>query len=92
MDTPMCTTRPAPFTRVQDFGGAPLATTQDFLGMGLDLDQGIHIIIPVRAITPADPLLVPAGQAPVLRLQRMLRRECSSERTRRGDSLAAAVY
>ena len=75
-------TRPVPSTQVQDSGGAPLATIQDSLGMGLDIDQGTPIITPILAIPPADRFLVPADQAPVLRLQRMHRHECSSERTR----------
>ena len=77
--------KPVPSTRILDSGGAPLATIQDSPGTGLDIDQAILIIIPVPAITPADPLLVLADQALVLRLQRMPRHECSNDRTRRGE-------
>jgi len=86
MGMPTSMTPPDPFTLTQDFGGAPSVTIQDSPGMGLDIDQGIPIIIPVQAITPADPLLVPAGQVRVLRLQRMRRHNFSSERTR-GDKV-----
>ncbi len=73
-------TRPAPSTLVPGSGGAPLATIRDSMGMGLDIDQVTPI--PILAIPPADRFLVPADQAPVLRLQQMHRHECSSERTR----------
>jgi len=81
MGTPTCMTGPALSTRVPDSGGAPLATIQDSPGMGLDIDQGIQDT-PILAITPVDPLLVLADQAPVLRLQRMHRHECSNDRIR----------
>jgi hypothetical protein len=84
MDTPTCMTRPAPSIQIQDFGGAPLGTIQDFRDMGrgdmgLDIDQGIPIIIPVQAFPPADRLLVLVDQVPVLRLQRMHRHSSSNE-------------
>lgn len=90
MGTPTCMIKPVPSTRVLDSGGAPLGTIQDFRDMGRedtgqDIDQAILIIIPVPAITPADPLLVLADQALVLHLQRMPRHECSNDRTRRGE-------
>ena len=77
-------TRPAPSTLVLGSGGAPLATIQDSPGMGLDIDQVTPIIIPILAFPPADRFLVPADQAPVLRLQRMPRHNFSNARTRRG--------
>jgi len=82
MDMPTSMTPPGPFTLTQDFGGAPLVTIQDSPGTGLGIDQGTPIIIPVQAITPADPPLVPAGQVLVLRPQRMRHRNSSSERIR----------
>jgi hypothetical protein len=56
------------------------------------LDRATPILIPIMVIPPADRLLVSMGQAPALRLQRMHRHECSSERTRRGESPSVAVY
>lgn len=83
MGTPTFMIRPARSMLAQDSGGAPSATIQDFPGMGLDIDQATPIItIPVPAFPPADPLLVPAGQAPVLHLPRMRRHECSKEGVR----------
>jgi len=82
MGMPTSMTPPDPSTLTQDFGGAPLATIQDSPGTGLGIDQGTPIIIPVQAITPADPPLAPAGQVLVLRLQRMHRHNSSSERIR----------
>jgi hypothetical protein len=78
----MCMIKPVPSTRVLDSGGAPLATIQGSLGMGLGIDQGTRIIIPVLAMPPADRFLTPAGQALVLRLLQMRRHECSSDKTR----------
>ena len=72
--------KPVLSTRVLDSGGAPLATIQGFLGMGLGIDPGTRIIIPVPAMPLADRFLTPAGQALVLRLLRMRRHECSSDR------------
>ena len=46
--------------------------------MGLDIAQGIRIIIRVLAMFLADRFLTPADQALVLRLQRMHRHECLS--------------
>jgi hypothetical protein len=85
MGTPMCITQPLRSMLVQDSGGVPSVTIQDFQDMGLDIDQATPIIIPIPAITPADPLLIPAGQAPVLRLRRMRRHECSKEGVRRSE-------
>jgi hypothetical protein len=76
---PTCMTGPIPSTQIQDSGEAPLAITQDSPGMGLDIDQGIPIIIPVPAFPPADRLLVLVDQVPVLRLQRMHRHSSSNE-------------
>jgi hypothetical protein len=78
----MCMTRLVPSTLALDFGGAPLATIQDSmdLGMGLDIDQVTPT--PILAIPPGDRFLVPVDQAPVLRLQRMPHHNFSSERTR----------
>ena len=72
-------TRPVPSIQIQDSGGAPLAITRDSPGMGLDIDQGIPITIPVPAFLPADRLLVLVDQVPVLRLQRMHRHSSSNE-------------
>jgi hypothetical protein len=85
MGTPMCTPRLVPSTLVLGSGGILLATIQDFPGMGLDIDQAILIIIPIPAITPADPLLVPAGQAPAPHHPRMRRHECSKEGVRQSE-------
>ena len=97
MGTPMCTTGLALSTRLPDSGGVPLGTIQDFRdmgreGMGLDIDQGTPIIIPVPAFRPADRLLVLVDQVPVLHLQRMHRHECSSGRTRSCEDSTTAVY
>ena len=97
MGTPMCTTGLALSTRLPDSGGVPLGIIQDFRdmgreGMGQDIAQGIPIIIPVPVIPLADRFLAPAGQALVLRLQRMHRHECSSGRTRSCEDSTAAVY
>ena len=81
----MCMIKPVLSTRVLDSGGVPLASIQDFRDMGLDIAQGIRIIIRVLAMFLADRFLTPADQALVLRLQRMPRHECSSDRTRRGE-------
>ena len=56
-----------------------MAITQDPPGMGLDIDQGTPIIIPVPAFRPADRLLVLVDQVPVLRLQQMHRHSSSNE-------------
>jgi hypothetical protein len=86
MGTPTFMIRPARSMLAQDSGGAPSATIQDFPGMGLDIDQATPIItILVPAFPPADPLLVPAGPAPVLHLLRMRRHECSKEGVRRSE-------
>ena len=87
MGTPTCMTKPVLSTRILDSGGAPLRTIQDFRDMGqedmgLDIAQGIPIIIPVPDIPQADRFLTPAGQALVLPLRRMPRHECSDDRTR----------
>jgi len=82
MGTPTFMIRPARSMLVQDSGGAPSATIQDFPGMGPDIDQATPITIPVPTFPPADPLLVPAGPAPVLHLLRMRRHECSKEDVR----------
>lgn len=62
-------TRPAPSTQVPNSGGSHLATIQDSLGMGLDIDQ----VTPILTFSSADRLLVAVDQTPVLRLQRMHR-------------------
>lgn len=90
MGTPTCTTGLALSTRLPDSGGVPLDTIQDFRDMdledmGLDIAQGIPIIIPVPAMPLADRFLIQVDQALVLRLQRMPRHECSNDRTRRGE-------
>jgi hypothetical protein len=82
---PMCTPRLVPSTLVPGSGGILLATILDSPGMGLDIDQAILTIIPIPAITPADPLLVPAGQAPAPHHPRMRRHECSKEGVRRSE-------
>jgi hypothetical protein len=87
MGTPTCTTGLALSTRLQDSGGVPLVTIQDFRDMGRedmgqDIDQVILIIIPVPAFLQVGRFLTPAGQALVLRLRRMPRHECSDDRTR----------
>jgi hypothetical protein len=97
MGTPTCTTGLARSTRLPDSGGAPLHTIQDFRdmgreGMGQDIDRGIPIIIPAPAIPRVDRFLAPAGQALVLRLQRMHRHECSNDRTRSYEGSSATVY
>lgn len=76
---PTCMTKPVLSIRVQDSGGAPLAPIQDITGMGLDTDQVTPTIIPIPAIPPADRFRVPADQALVLRLQRMLRHNFLNE-------------
>lgn len=88
MDMSACMTKPVLSIRVPDFGGAPLVTIQDSPGTGLDIDRGTPIIIPVQAIIPADPPLVPAGQVLVLRLQRMRHRNFSSEGISWGEASA----
>ncbi len=86
MGTPTVMIRLARSMLAQDSGGAPSATIQDFPGMGLDIDQATPIItIPVPAFRPVDPLLVSMDQAPVLRLRRMRRHECSKEGVRRSE-------
>ena len=87
---PMCIIRPAPSTLVPDSGGAPLATTQGFPGMGLDMDLGIDRVTPtpILAMPPVDRFPVQADQAPVLRLQRMHRHECSSVDETKDPSVA----
>ena len=92
MGMPTSMTPPDPFTLTQDFGGAPSVTIQDSPGMGLDIAQGIPIIIPVQAFRPADRRLVLVDQVPVLHLQRMHRHECSSGRTRSCEASTSAVY
>ncbi len=89
---PMGMTRPVPSIQIQDSGGAPLAITRDSLGMGLDIDQGTPIIIPVPAFRPVDRLLVLVDPVPVLHLQRMHRHECLSGRTRSCEDSTTAVY
>jgi hypothetical protein len=84
MGTPTCMTKPVLSTRVQGFGGAPLRTIQDFRDMGQedmgrDIDQVIPIIIPVPAFLQVGRFLTPAGQALVLRLQRMHRHNFLNE-------------
>lgn len=81
-------TRPPPTTLVQDSGGAPSVTIQDFPDMGLDIDQATPIIIPIQAFPPEDRLLVSMDQAPVLHLQRMHRHECSSVDETKDPSVA----
>jgi len=76
---PVCMTKPVRSIRVPGFGGAPLAPIQDITGMGLDTDQVTPIIIPIPAIPPADRFRVQAGQALVLRLQRMHRHNFLNE-------------
>ena len=60
--------------------------------MDQDIDQVILIIIPIPAIPRADHFLTLADQALVLRLQRMHRHECSSDRTRSCEDSSVAVY
>jgi hypothetical protein len=79
---PTCMTKPVLSTRILDSGGAPLVPIQDLTGMGLDIDQGTPIIIPVPAFLQVGRFLTPAGPALVLRLRRMPRHECSDDRTR----------
>jgi hypothetical protein len=74
-----CMARPVPSIQIQDSGGAPLGITQGSPGMGLDIDQGILIIIPVPVFPPADRRLVLVDQVPVLLLQRMHRHSSSNE-------------
>ena len=83
---PTCMTGPVPSTPVQGSGGAPLATIQDSPAMGPDIDR----VIPITTATPqAGPLLIPVGQASILRLHRMHRHECSGDRTRCKNSSGA---
>jgi hypothetical protein len=56
------------------------------LAMDLGIDQVTHT--PILHIPPADRFLVPADQAPVLRLQRMHRHECSSVDETKDPSVA----
>jgi hypothetical protein len=79
---PMCMPRLVPSTLVPGSGGILLATIRDTTDMRLAIDQATPIIILVPAITPADPLLVLAGPAPVLHLLRMRRHECLKEGVR----------
>ena len=77
-------TRPAPSTQVPNSGGSHLATIQDSLGRGLDIDQVTLIL----TFPPADRLLVTVDQAPAFRLQRMHRhifqaRDLGKERVNR---------
>jgi hypothetical protein len=58
--------------------------------MDPDIDQGTPIIL-ILAFHPADRLLVSVDRAPVLRLQRMHRQECSSESRYKGTSYGSFI-
>jgi hypothetical protein len=78
----MCMIKPVLSTRVPDSGGVPLATIQDFPGMGLGIDPGTRIIIRALAMLLVDRFLTLADQASILHLQRMHCHNFLSERTR----------